>query len=337
MSTAITQRLRGFATELLEHNGALLEWPPHAETGLAILPDAAAAILECPPTTAIAASGDAGLAVNLTSPFLEHAEKLFPLQASSLALKIDSLYLKKSAMDEPVARAFAFPNARVKVVAALADRVEYQYWHFAALIESDERWEDVVAVVLNGRTQSPVDLPDPLTNYDAHPAPLDNAPCNIAAAARAAGHTITRKAAPFVRQLEARMDRDLKRLRDYYHALLTDASPARSRDANPDLEDLKARKTAVNLELQRKTAELRQRYMLRPSLRLIALVRLEMPALAVTLNVQRRDGQQTIVVYWNALTKTLEPLACQTCGAAIYSIHFTADFSIHCATCAAME
>jgi hypothetical protein len=334
MSTAITQRLRSFAVDLLEQQGALLEWPEHEESGLVILPRSTAALLECPDSVAITAvPTQAGLVVNLTSPFLERAEKLFPPEASELSLKIDTLYLKKSAMDEPVARAFAFPNARVKVLGALADRVEYHYWHFAAMIESDERWEDVVTVVLNSRSRVPLDLPDPLNNSDACTAVLDDIVPDVASAGRAAGGIITKKSGPFVQRLEERMVRDLKRLKDYYHALLDDASPTRSRRV-VDANEQESRKQAVKLELDRKIAELRERYMLRPSLRLVALVRLDMPALAVKLNVQRRDGEKQITVFWNALTKTLEPLACDHCGAATFSVHFAADITTRCAACA---
>lgn len=334
MTTAIDQRMKSFAVSLLESGGGLIEWPEHLKSGFAILPPQTAALLECPENTEITAeSVERGLTINLASMFLQRAERLFSRDTSAMALKIDTLYLKKSAMDEPVARAFAFPNARVKVLGALADRVEYHYWHFAAMIESDERWEDVVTVVLNSRSRVPLDLPDPLNNSDACTAVLDDIVPDVASAGRAAGGIITKKSGPFVQRLEERMVRDLKRLKDYYHALLDDASPTRSRRV-VDANEQESRKQAVKLELDRKIAELRERYMLRPSLRLVALVRLDMPALAVKLNVQRRDGEKQITVFWNALTKTLEPLACDHCGAATFSVHFAADITTRCAACA---
>ena len=91
------------------------------------------------------------------------------------------------------------------------------------------------------------------------------------------------------------------------------------------------------MELDRKIAELRERYMLRSSLRLVALVRLDMPALAVKRNVQRRDGEKQITVFWNALTKTFEPLACDHCGAATFCVHFATDIITRCAACAQQE
>ncbi|MHB1767723.1 MAG: hypothetical protein ACYCUV_07705 [Phycisphaerae bacterium] len=334
MTTAIDQRMKSFAVSLLESGGGLIEWPEHLKSGFAILPPQTAALLECPENTEITAeSVERGLTINLASMFLQRAERLFPRDTSAMALKIDTLYLKKSAMDEPVARAFAFPNARVKVLGASADRVEYQFWHFAAAIESDEKWEDVVGVTINSRSHARLEMPDPLNNYDAHPTRLDQVPVDFAAATAQAAAVAGAKASGFIRRLEERMDRDMKRLKGYYHALLDDASDRTRRTvAEPDKTD--ARTKAVELELDRKTEELRERYTLRPMLRPVALVRLDAPALAVTLNAQRRDGEKQFNIYWNAMTKTLEPLACSACGEGIFSIHFAEGFVPLCGACA---
>ncbi len=333
MTTAIDRRLKSFAVALLESGGGLIEWPEHFKSGFAVLPPKAAAILECPENTEITAeTSDRGLTINLASMFLQRAQGLFPRDTSAMALKIDTLYLKKSAMDEPVARAFAFPNARVKVMGVSSERVEYQFWHFAAAIESDEKWEDLVGVTINSRTRARLDLPDPLNNYDAHPARLDQATVDVAAATAQAATVAGEKALGFIRRLEDRMDRDMKRLKSYYHALLDDASD-RNRRTMAEPDKTAARTEAVELELQRKTEELRERYTLRPALRPVALVRLDAPALAVTLHAQRREGEKQLNVYWNAMSKTLEPLACGQCGRGIFSIHFAEDFTPLCAAC----
>lgn len=334
MTTAMDQRIKNFAVSLLESGGGLIEWPEYLKSGFAILPPETAALLECPENTEITAeSADRGLIINLASMFLQRAERLFPRDTSAMAMKIDTLYLKKSAMEEPVSRAYAFPNARVKVIGATADRVEYQFWHFAAALESDEKWEDVVSVTLNSRSHARLELPDPLNNYDAHPARLDQSIPDVGAAMAGAAAVAGEKARGFIRRLEERMDRDMKRLKSYYHALLDDASD-RVRRAPAEPDKMEARARAVELELDRKIDELRERYTLRPSLRPVALVRLDAPALAVTINAQRRDGEKQINLYWNAMTKTLEPLACGQCEAGIFSIHFGDGFMPLCAACA---
>ena len=155
---------------------------------------------------------------------------------------------------------------------------------------------------------------------------------DVAAATAQAATVAGEKALGFIRRLEDRMDRDMKRLKSYYHALLDDASD-RNRRTMAEPDKTAARTEAVELELQRKTEELRERYTLRPALRPVALVRLDAPALAVTLHAQRREGEKQLNVYWNAMSKTLEPLACGQCGRGIFSIHFAEDFTPLCAAC----
>ena len=328
------QRLRTFAMSLLERQGGLIEWPPYLKSGFAVLPAQTAHLLECPENTEITEeSVDCGLTINLASMFLQRTERLFPSDASALCLKIDALYLKKSAMDEPVARAFGFPNARVKVIGASADRVEYQFWHFAAAIESDEKWEDVVSIAMNARSGAALDMPDPLSNYDAHSARPDEATPDMARALPLIAAVAGKRSQKFVQRLEERMDRDMKRLKSYYHALVDDAADHKNRGA-ADVEKLDARTRAVELELERKTDELRDRYTLRPTLRPVALVRLDAPALRVELNVQRRNAEKRIGVYWNAIKKELEPLACSKCAAASFTMHFDDQLNTLCAACA---
>ena len=337
MSNPIEQRMRDFAVGLLGHVGCLVEWPEHQPRGFAVLSPPAAAALESPPTTELSTAAEQNsLAINLGSSFLERAEGMLPPQTSVLPLRIDALYLKKSALDEPVARAFAFPNARVRVTGALPQRVEYDFWHFAAALKSDEHFETLLEVALNARTGAVLNLPDPLHNIDAHAAHLETAAVDIRPAVRAAAVKLEARAVEFIRRLEARLARDQQRLRSYYAALLDDADDRLHR-TEIEAGQRAARRRAVQLELARKTEELRERYTLRPTLRPVALVRLEAPALAVTLQAHRRDSEGMISIYWNALSKSLEPLACGRCGETLYCVHFDDNFMPQCARCAAAQ
>ena len=52
------------------------------------------------------------------------------------------------------------------------------------------------------------------------------------------------------------------------------------------------------------------------------------------LNVQRRNAEKRIGVYWNAIKKELEPLACSKCAAASFTMHFDDQLNTLCAACA---
>ena len=64
------------------------------------------------------------------------------------------------------------------------------------------------------------------------------------------------------------------------------------------------------------------------------LDRMEIPALAVDLSVQRKRAQRKQTVYWNPLLKQLEPICCSRCGRGTFSVAFTnEDVDPLCAKC----
>ena len=342
MSQTLRPRLQEFTRAVLERRGALVEWPRPEDEGLALLPPETAGVIGSPDTLRLCCeAGGEGLCVNLATDFLDRIQPLLDPEPRVALVRIPELYLKRAAMDDPVARAFTWQNARVRVIGTEPQRVEYHTWYFLGALESEDRWEELVRIAINAASGAEVDLPDPLS-FMGPPideplppewatTPLDTYP---AAAARA-GQAVERRSAPFIARLESRLGRDRKRLRDYYNALVRESTSSR-RKAPEDPDKVQAKRRAVELELRRKLAELDERYRLRATLTPQALVRLEMPALAVRCEVQRKQARRVHTLYWNALAKDLEPIVCTTCARPIFSVHFT-DQDVHpvCDTCAA--
>jgi len=88
------------------------------------------------------------------------------------------------------------------------------------------------------------------------------------------------------------------------------------------------------LELRRKLAELEQRCTMEAVLEPLALVRTELPALAVDLAVQRRRARRVHTVHWNPLLRQLDPMRCSRCGNGALALAFT-DEEVEplCAAC----
>lgn len=338
MSTPLEDRLREFARALLERHGAVVDWPAYGP-GQALLPETLARALRVGEEAALtteAAPGKDVLSVNLAADFLERVEGLIGSHPTVARLRLEGLYLKKSAMDEPVARFFGFPNARVRVAAALPKRMAYHCWHFSAIVDSEDRWEELVEVRVNAATGAEVDFPDPLAMLDALPGiePPEGPEPNLEAGRRKAAITAALRASPFLARLEARLERDRQRIREYYGALLEETSPARLR-VPLDPARLEEKRRAVDVEMRRRLLELDERYALRLRLDPVALVELDMPVLEVELEVLRRPARGSVRVYWNPLRKELEPLACAGCGRNIKVVRFDEDLRALCPTCAA--
>ena len=328
MSEGISERLADFFRLLLERRGAIVDWPAGAPEGLAMLPAETAAALRCLEILPLSASPSGPLPVNLASDFLDRVDPLVAAEPRVAALRIPWLYLKQADMAEPVARAFTWLNARVRLCESAPERTEYHTWYFQATLDSADRWEEVIPVTVNARSGSEVATPDPLQAgpVEAEPLAAADAPATARQAARAVCTKVEARGAAFVARLDSRRQRDARRLQDYYQALLReDRRRAQRRRAPEDPDRRKAKVQAVQLELRRKLLELDERYALRVTLTPLALIRLDCPVLAIHCDVARKSARRPLTLFWNALAKALEPVACSRCGAAGFSVAFTDD------------
>lgn len=322
MITPIQDRLRTFATTLLERRSALLDWFPEAEEGLAVLPPQLAATLNWPEMARLRTDfADGAVSLDFSGDFLQRVESLIDAEPMEGRFQIPELYLKRSAMDDPVARVFQWHHVATRLLPAVPTKVEYHAWTFLARLDSEERWEQLVSVSINTVTGASVDRSPLLTLTDLQLAEL-NGDISPEAYRCASGHAMRLSgsaSAAFLARLEGRLDRDRARLKSYYKALLNEDQLHR---AVRTLEEIKARQQPVKLELRRKLLELEERFAIKARLTPVALVRLEMPALAIPIEIRKKQARTVHRLFWNPLTKAMEPLRCNQCGRDIFSIHF---------------
>ena len=120
------------------------------------------------------------------------------------------------------------------------------------------------------------------------------------------------------------LQRDRKRLREYYTAISREAStPNRRTKTIPSSDEIESRERAVKLELKRKLAELEDRYLFEATVKPIAFVECVIPSVAIEVEIQRKSATRTFRVYWNGLLKVLEPLQCSRCGIGGFNFWFT--------------
>ena len=316
-----------------------MEWLESAAEGIALLRPQTAAKLRCPDTLRLTYQPDGeGLCANVATDFLDRILPLLDEEPRIGVFQVPELYLKKGDMAEALARAFTWLNAKVVVRAAKPALAEYHTWYFLTSIVSDDRWEDVFAVTINAQSGAAVRLPDPLTALDLepNPAPEPETALTYRNAIRQANEQMQQRSAAFVSRLEARLQRDRRRLRDYYNALLREATSRISKSkTEQDRDKQDARRRAVELELRRKLSDLNDRYAIRAELVPLVLVRVGVQVLAVHCEVFRKQAHKTHIIYWNPLLKELEPMCCSACGASGFALAFTdSDVRPLCAGCA---
>jgi hypothetical protein len=340
MTASVQARLREFTCRLLGRQGAEVDWPVENGEGLALLPTTVAQSLRCMEILPLCFDGAGPLPVNLASEFVERVEPLVAAEPAVACLRVPAAYLKQSDMSEPVARAFTWLNARVRIQETQQTRVEYHTWYFVGTLDSADRWQQIVPVTINAASGTQVAMRD-LLDGAAQQVEADDSPSSappartLLAASRAALAHVQRDSGEFLQRLEGRRGRDRKRLQDYYRALLLDGGRRPGRHAaEPDAAEREAKVQAVKLELRRKLSELDERYACKVRLTALALVRLDCPALAVKCQVLRKAAGRTHTLFWNALRKELEPMCCQRCGASTFTVAFSDEqVAALCAAC----
>jgi hypothetical protein len=365
-TTAMERDLFAFATELLERGGGAVDWADPHEPGEAIVPADLVRNAQLPGEEFSLALGatrvSCGMQVSLASDFLDVAARILTETVPNTgSFCVGDRYLKKRDLEEAIGQTFDWPNARVRCSGeAAATRVEYHQWTLHARIQSDDLWESLVSVTLNSASGAVLNLPNLAELNDLAPAesgdrvesgdreeatgdggddvhvPSHAPPQDTESLALKFGRTrMLEASADFVRRIEQRLERDRKRLQDYYRALSREATPKTRKGVTPpSAEEIAAKKKAVDLELRRKLGELAERYALRAELRPLVLLRVLVPALAVPLLVQRKQATRTYTVYWNSLLKKFEPLRCVGCCHPTSVVHFANDtVDPYCPTC----
>jgi hypothetical protein len=337
MTLPVEDHLRDFATTLLERRGALVEWPAAMRRGTVLLPPEVATSVGAEEVTALGpdVAGE-GLSVNLAGDFLAWSGQLLEAEPRIGVFRVHNLYLKRKELEEGIPRAFTWLNAKVKVQEPRETTIEYHTWWFHGVLASDDHWETRFSFSLNAASGAEVSIPDPLGLWELEPQPAaPPTPTSYPRAMDVARRRLLSMATDFLERMDVRLQRDRKRLHDYYHALVREMNNKKSRGPNPpDPEKAEVANRAVQVELRRKLTELDDRYAMTATVSPVILVRTEIPVLAVGLSVHRKQSHKVHTVYWNPLIKQFEPMLCSHCGQSAFGVAFTNDnVEPRCAKC----
>ncbi|NLX54851.1 MAG: hypothetical protein GXY58_07045 [Planctomycetaceae bacterium] len=330
-ATEVASQLRDFTQRLIEQTGGIIDWPADQPRGTALVPeDIASSLGQRGESFPVALSGlDAGLSVDLGGEFLDAAARtLATFVPAHGVFALPSLPVKKSSFQSVVDQAFGWQNARCSVLQGVVTPIVYHTWWFHVTLRSEDIWETLAEVTVNCDGRTCCSLDGLLDAMDLQPVSgVARAPdTTLEIAASHVQQRALLAARPFLNRMEQRLERDRQRLRQYYRALSREAAaPNRRVKTAPCPEQLAARQRAVTLELQRKLAELEERYAFDGVVRPAALAEFRVPGLAIDVRIQRKAATRTFRLFWNGIQKRLEPLRCSRCGQGAYNLWFTND------------
>jgi hypothetical protein len=338
-TSTVDNDINAFAVELLQQTGAIIDWSSHASNGLVLAPpDVAKSLGQSKDSFTIGASADADLPLGLGTEFLPQSGRLLETYVPRVGLfTVPSVVTKKSGIAELVDATFGWQNARVRVRDVVPVVVPYHYWWFHGVFNSDDAWESVTQVCLNGHTLIPTDGIDLLHAIDLREAhtPLIDQKETVAAARCVATRNLIDAGKSFIERAEQRWDRDRRRLKDYYRALRRDlAAPNRRTKSTLSPEDVAAKERIVDLELKRKLLEIDERYAFQLTVSPTAVAEVQLSTVAVDLDVQRKSAVRPYRIYLNPTSRKFERILCDRCHTPHYRLWFTnEDVESRCEGC----
>ncbi len=117
-----------------------------------------------------------------------------------------------------------------------------------------------------------------------------------------------------------------QRMEEYYEAALNDIDKRLSREEAADkLARLKARRESVQMDRERRLADLETSYSITTDQRIDHLRLYYVPRVRVRLNIQHRQLQVQATVYFNVVTRRFDPMRCAQCGNPAFSVSWHSD------------
>jgi len=255
-----------------------------------------------------------------------------------------ALSSRKQAGLEP-GRYFNFPNATFKEKGDRESWHDYWLWSFEVAAEADERCERVHHICISSSGACCQDLPEPILHQAS-----DWEPLNIKAsefpdkvldtlflvACDRTLQQVDEILSEFKETVTRHHVRDIRRIETYFQDLSNEmeAEIRRRQLKGADLEIRRDKISQLASEKSRKLSALKDKYMLRLTLRPLTLLLARIPVRRCDILVKRRKGQRRLSFVYNLLSREFDPMACEACGADTYTLGFCDDaLHVLCGVC----
>lgn len=329
-STDVQAELADFATTMIERSGGIVDWTPDHSAAVVMAPEELAQSLgqheEAFRLTREAT--DNSLTLSLAGEFLDLASRTLKLFVPAVgSFEYPEVSLRKSEFASIIEKTFGWQNARCRIGGTHPMKIPYQLWWFHVTLQSEETWESIVPLSLNSVTGCIVPLENVIDLESLQPAKQVEVNIDVEATLPRVGRQVQAiamdRATEFLQRIDSRRQRDQKRLRDYYKAMIDESTkPNRRTKVSLSVEEFHARKNVIQLELMRKLEELDDRYQVAATVRPIALAEVRLPVMGIDCEIQRKAVKRNYRVYYNALLHAMEPLLCCRCQQSSFNFWF---------------
>jgi hypothetical protein len=299
-----------------------------------LLPQAIAQQLSLPETATIATQANVPDSIFVTyhSELVQQFGSLLGKRGtvSAIAIQYDG-YLKTTGFEQKLPQFLSPQNGLIRLIEAKPETTRYLWCHVDYTAEADERRVGIVSFIVNETTQvMPVDLGDALF-WKSDQVPVEQPEALAAPLLQSLTPSLERTAARQVQaniknwrmKLDRAKARDQERLKTYYGTMAQEIQKKmKSRRLEGDDESRElARLSATQQELDRKLADLQERYALKVNASLYSVLVIEMPTVHLQCELVRKKIKRPITAIWNPFTKVIEPLCCEKTGVPVSAFY----------------
>lgn len=291
------------------------------ETLEAALPKSVAKVLGVPDSvtfTTSAANRNCAF-VSYNSEIFQRCETLLGEEGSLVSFAVQYQgYLKQSGFEKLVAETLCPQNGLLRVGQATPAWTPYCHFNVAYTAEAEEKRLGLVSFWLNGLTGvAGVDVGDALlwaSDRTSIPEDIElDAALVWPIAQQVAREEVEREIAPWCHSLERKLNRDERRLRDYYQTIIEEIQ-RKCQKKKLEAEALSkemSRIEATELELKRKLADLEQRYTLNVTARVHSVLVAWLQTVHIECELVRKKQKRVAIAVYNPYTRIVEPWRCE--------------------------
>ena len=333
----MNKQLPEVITDILTYNGAAVEQTDNGVLEI-IFTAYLSETLNIPEYARLYFSHEAqsndGIYASYDSDVFSSMSKLFSVKGRFSEAKFEASFQPKmEKVTKSISEKITFSNATFRMDKTEQKNIPYLLVYFKYTAMSDEKHEGVMPVLINGLNLSVspfenyVDELIPMLKETGHVSGPDtnrSEMIRVFKAAYSAGTRIVEeRLKDFVRSLERRLNRDTRRVYEYYETLKKESELAiwkRARTHTEDktikddaIERLSAKHDAIESERNWKIQDLISRYALSIQIEPVSAIRIEAPVSLFLINIKRRLASRQFPVTYNPLTRHLDPLPCESC------------------------
>ncbi len=297
------------------------------------------------PASETAPPGDSLYELSFGSELLEKIIHAASAGVPRVAYQLAFHYLKSQGFEALVRGSFKFSGCVVRVEQWAKITSHYLFLTCRYIAQSDEQKEGLISLPFHLETGACVPAMMEsfhLTNRtfvpDSKLSPWSEERLRrlIASIKKEAGSALMREISLFEESMNRRFRRDVTHLEEYYAGLGREMKSSLERSGLSD-QLIRERQEKIDLipgEMARKKDDLQKKYSIRLKVIPCALMIVSMPAVQVLCRVSVGKKQKSIPLFYNPVTKGMDPAVCDGCCASTTRITFCDRFHLLCPTCA---